>query len=306
MMKARRDKNNRMFHELAADLAKVRPGSADTMCCPLCLREFTMETIGELSLEHAIPSALGGTVETLTCKVKCNNRQGSKLDSHLVAAMKAVDGMEGKEPMKMRLDAGGGHIAGEVFWTNGGKETPRTFRISRKASNPNAVSALRSNLADHSEFSVHINFGFNATNYWRAAIRAAYLSVFSVYGYEYAFSEGAAQVRRVLSEEAPVLDTVVMEAFPEQEPPDGPLIMPGSFNDVGQFIAALLPLGKKHKRYLTVFLPGKAGCEWSSLGLLYKHAPRLRFETTPATWKTKLFIHLNFDPVRRLQESASW
>ena len=44
--------------------------------------------------DHIIPSAIGGTGVTLTCRA-CNNEQGSRLDGHLVRMIRALDGLAG-------------------------------------------------------------------------------------------------------------------------------------------------------------------------------------------------------------------
>jgi hypothetical protein len=88
-----------------------------------------------------------------------------------------------------------------------------------------------------------------------------------------------------------------MEAFPDAEPPRDILVMPHSFSDLGECFAVLLRLKTKRTRYLNVYLPGKPGCDWSVLGAFYKHASRLRIETTPDTWTSPLYIYFGYDPV---------
>ena len=133
--------------------------------------------------------------------------------------------------------------------------------------------------------------------YIRAAFRAAFLSVFKVEGYEYALSPGAEQVRTMLGAGAPVLKNVVMEAFPERDPATDLLVMPASFSDFGEYYAVLLRLKTKRTRYISVFLPGKHGYDWTALEALYHHAPRLRLETTPDGWDSKLHIHFADNPM---------
>jgi 5-methylcytosine-specific restriction endonuclease McrA len=81
---------------MCADLTKTRLDIKDEVACPLCLNRFRSDAIDDerLSVEHVIPSALGGNVVTLTCTL-CNNTHGSELDRNLVSAMKAVDWLEG-------------------------------------------------------------------------------------------------------------------------------------------------------------------------------------------------------------------
>ena len=92
------EKSQRLFHELSADLTKVRPDVVHSVCCPLCLAVFPIEQIGSLSVEHVVSSKVQGSTKTLTCR-QCNNSQGARLDRHLVSGMKAMDGLEGTEPI---------------------------------------------------------------------------------------------------------------------------------------------------------------------------------------------------------------
>ena len=92
-----------------------------------------------------------------------------------------------------------------------------------------------------------------------------------------------------------------MEAFPERDPATDLLVMPASFNDLGEYYAVLLRLKTKRTRYISVFLPGKRGGDWAALEALYPYAPRLRLETTPHGWDSKLYIHFGDNPMARLQ-----
>ncbi len=113
-MKARRGKSNRLFHELAADFGALRPGFSHTVCCPLCLHEFPLDAIDKLSVEHIVPSRLGGQSRTLTC-LGCNNGQGTRLDSHLIGAMKAMDSVEGTEPIATIMPNAKGNVVADMF-----------------------------------------------------------------------------------------------------------------------------------------------------------------------------------------------
>ena len=299
-----RPKGTYLFLQQAADLASVRPGTVNTVCCPLCLNEFEIQAINELSVEHIVPSKLGGTTTTLTCR-KCNNRQGSRLDRHFVSGMQALDAMEGHRRIKGTLRNQKGLVAIDLTWTPGTKGEPIKLQVIKGGSNPVAIEAIRAQLVDGATIDLRLNLDFIPERYWRAAIRAAYLAVFSLHGYEYAFSKGASHVRSVLNGGAPVQQNVIMEAFPHLEPPSDLLVMPHAFDDLGEFFIVLLRLKTERTRYLTVFLPGKPGCYWNELTRLYKHAPRLRIETTPDTWTSKLFISLDYDPVSKMRTAGS-
>jgi hypothetical protein len=165
-----------------------------------------------------------------------------------------------------------------------------------------AVQNLRNSMRDDLTLELKMNFPFIPERYVRATFRAAFLSVFKVEGYEYALSLGAGQVRTMLGTGAPVLKNVVMEAFPERDPATDLLVMPASFSDFGEYYAVLLRLQTKRTRYISVFLPGKHGRDWTALEALYQHAPRLRLETTPDGWDSKLYIRFGCSPMVQFQK----
>jgi hypothetical protein len=292
--------NTTLFRKLAADLTKVRPHSLNTVCCPLCLVDFSEDEIGKLSVEHPIPSKLDGRVTTLTCR-SCNNKQGARLDRNLVSAMKAIDGFEGLDTIDTVWKNDGGHVALDFLLRKGSKVEPVTMKIVGKASNPRAVSALPSQMFDGAKINLKFNLDFVPDKYWRAAMRAAYLAVFDVKGYEWVFSKGAEQARAIINGDGDAPQKLVMEAFPDREPPGSMLISAASFSDLGEYFAVLLRLTSKRTRYLLVFLPGKPGCDLELLGSLYAKAPQLRLETTPETWVSPLFIYLNYDPIDQIR-----
>jgi hypothetical protein len=301
-MAAKLDKRNGLFWELAADYQRFRPEAVDTIACPLCLTEYRLADIADLSREHVVPSKLGGRSETLTCRRKCNNTHGSRLDSHLINAMRAMDAIEGAAPIPTVVDSDKGKIVAEVFLPSGSEPGPFRIQIVGKASNMEASDDLRNSLRDGFTLNMHMSFAFIPERYFRAAFRAAFLSVFRTEGYQYALSVGAAQVRKTLDAEVPVLEKVIMEAFPEREPSTDLLVMPVRFSDVGECYCVLLRLRTNRTRYITVFLPGKSGSEWSALEAFYEHAPRLRLQTIPHGWGSQLYIHLGYDPLFRVRK----
>jgi len=297
---SRSNKSNRLFHELATDLSKARAGSVNSVCCPLCLASFPFEARAELSVEHVVPSKVQGQTKTLTCR-RCNNSQGTRLDRHLASAMKAMDGLEGTEPIATVWRRPEGRVVANTRLLAGTKDAPITSRIVGLASNSAAIDGIRTQLRHGSTINLTLDFGFIPEQYWKAAVRAAYLAVFCAQGYEYVFSEGARQARGVIDGTTRVNPRTIMEAFPDAEPPRDILVMPHSFSDLGECFAVLLRLKTKRTRYLNVWLPGKPGCDWDVLGTLYKHAPRLRIETTPDTWTSHLYVYLGYDPVSEMR-----
>jgi|GEM_PF-2507757 len=297
----RTDKRNSLFWALAADYEKHGAKSETTVACPLCLAEYNLANLAELIREHIVPSKLGGRSVTLTCR-KCNNAQGSFLDSHIINFMKSLDAIEGAGPIRTSVVSDKERITAELHLGTGTPDNPIAIQIVGQASNLGAVQGLRESLRDDSTLELKMSFPFVPERYIRAAFRAAFLSVFRVEGYGYALSHGGDQVRTMLGNNTPVLKNVVMEAFPEPDPATDLLVMPASFSDFGEYYAVLLKLQTKRTRYISVFLPGRHGQDWTALEALYDHAPRLRLETTPDGWDSKLYIRFGCNPMARFEK----
>ena len=80
--------------------------------CPLCLYAFSCvpASFDRVTKEHIIPSSLGGTLITLTCK-DCNNESGSRLESHLVQRVR-VDSRN--KPVLATIDFGRAKFRAEM------------------------------------------------------------------------------------------------------------------------------------------------------------------------------------------------
>src|SRR5690606_35367754 len=83
-------------------------GKRDNYLYPICLRPHKhINSDTPLTLEDAPPKALGGSVNTLTCK-SCNNTAGHKIDFHLTERLREIDSgkfIPGTEtPIKVNID----------------------------------------------------------------------------------------------------------------------------------------------------------------------------------------------------------
>jgi hypothetical protein len=135
-------------------------------------------------------------------------------------------------------------------------------------------------------------------------MRAAYLSVFCTNGYSYVLSKGAAQVRRILDEHDSALERTVMEAFPHTELTSDALVIPAALGGLGDFFIVMLRLKSKRTRYVAVLLPGVDGCDWNTLMKVnVGHNSRLRVETTPENWTSRLVVDFSDDPVTNMRNS---
>jgi hypothetical protein len=217
--------------------------------------------------------------------------------------MRAIDAVEGAAPIPTVLGSKRGRIVADVFLPCENDPGPIRIQIVGKASNKDACDDLQNNLRDGSELNMRMRFEVIPERYFRAAFRAAFLSVFKVAGYQYALRVGAEQGRHMLDAEVPVLEKVIMEAFPERDTLTDCLVMPTHFTDLGDCYCVLLRLRTNRTRYITVFLPGKSGADWSALEALFDHAPDLRLQTTPHGWDSQLYIHLGYDPLLRVRKA---
>lgn len=132
-----------MFSRLAVDLAATRPGLVDSVLCPLCLRSLGRETLNSqgddrLTVEHIVPSALGGGLITLTCK-KCNNSHGSEVDAHLVQMVRAHNSLAGDgSTLRGSLQICGLKLPAQTAW--GGEKGKKVIRIP--GGKPEEISQL--------------------------------------------------------------------------------------------------------------------------------------------------------------------
>jgi hypothetical protein len=287
-----------MFQVLSADLSARRPDSANTILCPLCMRSFTFDAIAEhrLSVEHIVPSALDGTFEAITC-TQCNNSHGSALESHLVKAMQSLDSLEGKGPIPGVFHNDGGHVAVNIEWRS---DDATQIKIVGKASNPAGVNAIRDSIKDGATLNFTLKLGFMADPYYRAILRVAYLAAFAYFGYGFALSEGASQVRRALGGE-PVPSTVVLEAHPDAELPSTALVRLLQAEGVGSFFLALFQLRSSMTRWLAVLMPGPEGCPWDRLAELATNFQNATLQVNTGGTAPSVSVRFSPEPLTKLQ-----
>src|SRR5574341_1282036 len=92
---------DKLFTTYAKNLTLYAPQMHDRFCCPICLTLFERRDLSLLRKEHIIPSAIGGTLITLTC-AECNHTQGSKLEANLVKRLHVEDIFAGKSKVPIR------------------------------------------------------------------------------------------------------------------------------------------------------------------------------------------------------------
>ncbi len=190
---------NQLFDALLEDLSRVRPSTREEILCPLCLESFGRDAIASklLSEEHMIPGSVGGRAVTLSC-TKCNNEDGTQIDSHLAQKLRMDDALQGYGTMPMAIEIAGNKMTTDVEWKFGEGENT-VVQVIGKASNPSAWPAAKEALRQENH-PIHMtaNFGYSLQRSKLALVRIAYLSMFHHFGYRYILSEPAETIRGLI------------------------------------------------------------------------------------------------------------
>ena len=291
-----KDIARKLFPKISADLTALRSEFVNVVRCPLCLESFGIDAIDDnrLSVEHIIPSAVGGTLPTLTC-TRCNNTHGSDLDRNLVSAMEAFDALEGQRELPAVFHNEQGHVAANILWRVGSGGTTE-IKIVGEASNPAGLDGIRDHIHDGATLSFTLSFGFIPERYWRAVFRVAYLAAFERLGYRYILDHCGGLVRRVLNGTDPAPD-VILQAHPVPEPPQQAWVVP--IWKEPSSLAVIFRLRTTTTRYLAVLLP--MGADWKALIEIAKQHRNLRLRGTQQS--SEIDVTFAADPVKVLRET---
>ena len=189
----------RLFDDFAANLSMYYPESDGMFGCPLCLRLFPRIAIhsGDLTLEHIIPSSLGGKLLTLTC-AECNSQSGSRLEAHLVQRLRIDDTLAGKSkrPLNARVRIGEGEFGANIYLSADRDPNLRIVAIE-SISDPELLCLAREQFSIQSTVQDKWAAWIQAALASQVAIlRMAYLLMFSYIGYGYILHQNLDQVRR--------------------------------------------------------------------------------------------------------------
>jgi hypothetical protein len=180
-----------IFDGMAADLSACRPQYHDEILCPICLGRFGRSHLKELTKEHVLSKALGGTAITLTCKA-CNSLCGYKLQSHLTTLLKINESFRGNGEFRGRFTVFDETVpvgvrvlpgAGLNITARGG--SPRTFEVIHDGMKTQA----------RSKWSMQVNLPYSPGKASTAIAHAAYLVAFYRFGYAYILAESVNAIR---------------------------------------------------------------------------------------------------------------
>jgi hypothetical protein len=178
--------------------------------CPLCLQNLLVLTseglagTSEFNMDHFPPECVGGRSKVIVCE-KCNNTAGSKFEPELIAYLnqqsynlkvkgatvkcaavlyfKGQTRVPGKYRVKLTMTEEGTPLFdfGSLYkiplvaeWLEYMQRNPKDWKVELTMQNP-----------DYGKVS-------------RALQKAAYLYCFSLWGYEFVFSENAEKLRHVI------------------------------------------------------------------------------------------------------------
>ena len=183
--------------------------------CPICLMPFTRDAVEkgvDVTLEHAPPKTLGGSVKCLTC-TDCNSSAGRKLDQAAAMMNRAMTDRKAGRGIKVELDVCG--TKQTTYFSPEG--TVDAESVGRHTSDP-TVMQMRDQMRDQmrgQEIMLltemkrgpdwDVNKGITITlkqpppnHVMISWLRSAYLLVFSLLGqggYRYAESEAIRPIR---------------------------------------------------------------------------------------------------------------
>jgi hypothetical protein len=246
-------------YRTSLELAGIRTAHADSLVCPLCWQETRYD---DLSIEHAVPSSIGGTATVLTCR-RCNNDHGSSLDAHLSQFQSIADAFQGHGAIPTELNINGKRLVANLEWGNSSKN----LKVVGKASDLRMQDQIKADFQSGKvkEINVAFSFGYSKNRFQTAVLRAAYLVLFKCFGYQYVRHEVVQVLRRRICDtslEYPRIGSIIAEFRDCKLPVDEPhLIAPANINGV-QFLLVIIRVRKQTTTYLAVFMPVPAdGCD---------------------------------------------
>lgn len=259
LSQAKRERITRLYECYASNLSIFAPELDDVFGCPLCFRIFTRDAIDAefITEEHIISRKLGGRLTTLTCK-DCNNKDGSRLDSHLVNEFRTRDKIAGlsNSPIKGRVEIPNAKQDVDIYFS---KPDSSGLMIvgDPKRSNPKSVqSIMRTMEGDAKNLSFILKTDFSPLNSQVAKLRAAYLLMFYYFGYEYVAQESVKLVRQqILSTEKDLIASKAVLDFRQTPDELNSVSLIRTPTDLRCFVVSL-KISTKIDRSFGVVLPG--------------------------------------------------
>lgn len=179
--------------------------------CPLCIKNgiilcedgTSYSTNEEFTLDHFPPEAVGGKSTVLVCK-KCNNEAGAKYENSLKEKMQNMSFNKKVGSAKLKAKSQIKDVKGN-YPTILSIRKDGTFEISfkpnEKSHAPLLDKWLDNSKTDHN-WTAEVTIPVADENkVLKALLKTAYLFCFHYWGYEFAYSYTADQIRKILNDE---------------------------------------------------------------------------------------------------------
>lgn len=205
------DKRLALFHYGAKAAARYRNGDETLYFCPICKKGFPKEAAisGDLSIEHVPSSRTGGRGLLLTCR-NCNSTLGHKIDSAVANREELKEFSEiaiGKHKDASAsgvLEVYGQRLEASIKSSKGITE----IRILTKSNDPKNIEQFKNNMraiseegnSDGIEFHLSRRVILDPTLAKIGDLKSAFLLIFALLGYRYAFDNKLDIVRAQLIE----------------------------------------------------------------------------------------------------------
>lgn len=248
----------RLFDTYSRNLTWYHPHLVDVILCPLCLQSFAKDAIqsNRLTLEHIIPSALGGRFLTLTCS-DCNSQSGTKLDAHLVQRLRTEDALAGKskKPLRIRVQIGSGEFGADLHLSQEPQANIQIIGIPAISDPKLHKRAIEAFETQTKEFSISGNLGYKDIPSRVAVLRIAYLLAFSYFGYGYILYSNLDQVREQIFQSEHETDALKGMVLLKSAPKANSIGLLKQPQELRCFIA-FISLFTEQQRVLGIALPG--------------------------------------------------
>jgi hypothetical protein len=182
---------------------RLQPDLNDAVLCPQCFKVITREDLndpnGQFTLEHVPPEALGGTIQTFTCR-DCNSWAGHYLDSHLLNWLRLRDFLQMKPGSSVDAQVTIGdevQVTSElVYAEDGGLQILADLGRSDPSQMEQANRMMKGEPPKiNLKFSGRKGRGARRRRPEAALLRIAYLYAFSVFGYGFLINFGSKAIR---------------------------------------------------------------------------------------------------------------
>ena len=181
------------------------PNNPYCYVCPLCLKGYLPNALGELTLDHVPPRSMGGrSLLVLTCK-GCNSATGAKLERHMLGREQMLDFAAGtmRRPSRAQIKIGEEAVNVEVLAQGDSVELVDVPKANNPAAVQSMLDLMNKTVADGSwpaqEIKIEFLGGFKNREALLALLKAAYLVAFAIFGYSYILRPEVKRIRQELT-----------------------------------------------------------------------------------------------------------